>query len=53
MTRKPTYYDNRSEFWRRHFNQAAEYDAFLEKGDNSHAERWRNSESRLPDFTPE
>jgi thiol-disulfide isomerase/thioredoxin len=53
MTQKPTYYDKRSGFWRRHFEQAAEYDEFLEKEDQSHAERWRETMSRLPDLTPE
>ena len=53
MTQKPTYYDKRSGFWRRHFDQAAEYDEFLEKEDQSHAERWRETMSRLPDLTPE
>ena len=53
MTQKPTYYDKRSEFWRRHFDQAAEYVEFLEKEDQHHAERWRETMSRLPDLTPE
>jgi len=53
VTQKPTYYDKRSGFWRRHFDQAAEYDEFLEKEDQSHAERWRETMSRLPDLTPE
>ena len=49
MTQKPTYYDKRSGFWRRHFEQAAEYEEFLEKKDQSHAERWREMMSRLSD----
>ncbi len=53
MTQKPTYYDKRSGFWRRHFEQAAEYEGFLEKEDQSHADRWRETMSRLPDLTPE
>lgn len=53
MTQKQTYYDKRSEFWRSHFDQATEYEEFLEKEDQSHAERWRELESRLPDLTPE
>jgi len=53
MTQKPTYYDKRSGFWRRHFKQAAEYEEFLEKEDQSHADRWRETMSRLPDLTPE
>lgn len=53
MTQKPTYYDKRSGFWRRHFEQAAEYEEFLEKEDQFHADRWRETMSRLPDLTPE
>ncbi len=53
MTQRPTYYDKRSVFWRRHFDQAAEYDSFLETGDKRHADRWRETMSRLPDLTPE
>jgi len=53
MTQKSTYYDKRSGFWRRHFDQAIEYEEFLEKEDQSHAERWRETMSRLPDLTPE
>jgi thiol-disulfide isomerase/thioredoxin len=53
MTQKPTYYDKRSVFWRRHFDKAADYDSFLETGDKRHADRWRETMSRLPDLTPE
>jgi len=53
MTQKPTYYDKRSEFWRRHFEQAVEYMEFLDKEDQQHADRWRETMSRLPDLTPE
>lgn len=53
MTQKPTYYDKRSEFWRRHFDQAAEYDEFLMKEDQQQAKRWRETMSRLPDLKPE
>ena len=53
MTQKPTYYDKRSGFWRRHFDQAAEYEEFLENEDKHHTERWRETMSRLPDLTPE
>ena len=51
MTQKPTYYDKRSEFWRRHFDQAAEYEEFLDNEDQQHAERWSDMMSRLPDLT--
>ena len=51
MTQKPTYYDKRSEFWRRHFDQAAEYEEFLDNEDQQHAERWSDTMSRLPDLT--
>jgi len=53
MTQKPTYYDKRSGFWRRHFDQAAEYEEFIENEDQRHAERWRETERRLPDLTHE
>jgi len=53
MAQKPTYYDKRSDFWRRHFEQASEYEEFLVEEDQSHAERWRETERRLPDLTPE
>ncbi len=53
MTQKPTYYDKRSEFWRRHFEQAAEYGEFLDNEDQHHSERWRETMRRLPDLTPE
>ncbi len=53
MTQKPTYYDKRSGFWRRYFDQAVEYEGFLETGDRRHAERWRETERRLPDLTLE
>jgi thiol-disulfide isomerase/thioredoxin len=53
MTQKPTYYDKRNEFWRRHLDKAAEYEGVLEKEDQHHAERRRETMSYLPDLTPE
>ncbi|MCW4011763.1 MAG: thioredoxin family protein [Candidatus Bathyarchaeota archaeon] len=49
----PIYYDKREEFWRKHWTQASEYHDFIQEQDQSHAEKWRNIEQRLPELTPE
>ena len=49
----PIYYDKREDFWRKHWAQASEYDDFIREQDQSHAEKWRNIEQRIPDLTPE
>jgi len=49
----PIYYDKREDFWRKHWAQASEYDDFILEQDQSHAEKWRNIEKRIPDLTPE
>lgn len=46
-------HDERSEFWRRHFEQAREYEDYLETGDPSKAKLWRQQGRALPPLTPE
>jgi thiol-disulfide isomerase/thioredoxin len=53
LTDKPTYYDKRSDFWRRHFEMASEYEEYLQKSDPERVPRWRDSESRVPELTEE
>ena len=53
MTEKPTYYDKRAEFWRRHFEMARPYDEFIAESDQVKAARWRETTERLPLLTPE
>jgi len=50
---KPIYYDKREAFWRKHWERASEYDEFIQEQDQSHAEKWRNIEQRIPELTPE
>jgi hypothetical protein len=33
VTQKPTYYDKRAEFWKRHFDMAKPYDEFIAESD--------------------
>jgi len=51
MGEKPAYYDVRSDFWRRHFEMASEYDAFLENSEPRLAQRWIDSAERTPPLT--
>ena len=53
MTEKPTYYDKRAEFWKRHFNMAKPYDDFINESDQEKAARWREMAKRLPELTPD
>lgn len=53
MIEKPVYFDIRSDFWKRHFEMADEYDAFLAKSDRQHSHRWAESAERTPALTPE
>ncbi|MFH0849675.1 MAG: thioredoxin family protein, partial [Candidatus Bathyarchaeota archaeon] len=53
MTEKPTYYDKRTEFWKRHFNMAEPYDDFINESDQEKAARWRETAERLPQLTPD
>ena len=47
------YYDKREDFWRKHWAQASEYDDFILEQDQSHAEKWRILEQRIPELTQE
>ena len=53
MSTKSTYYDKRSDFWRRYWDIAKEYENFLAESDPSHAKRWEENASRLPELTDE
>ena len=48
MSDTPGYHDTRSEFWRSLFEQAQDYEEYLEKGDQEKVPRWRESEERTP-----
>jgi len=47
------YYDKRSDFWRKYWETAVDYDTFLNKGKESEAESWKERYSRTPDLSPE
>ena len=53
MTVKPAYYDKRSDFWRRHWDMASEYEEYLRGSDPEKVPRWRDSEGRIPELTQE
>ena len=53
LTVRPTYYDKRSDFWKRYWDMASEYEAYLQKSDPEKVPRWRDSESRIPETTEE
>ncbi len=53
MSDKPTYHDTRSEFWRAHFDNASEYEAYIEGSKQEHVQRWRDSEKRVPALSEE
>ncbi len=50
MSDKPTYYDIRDSFWRRHFDQALRWDKFLADSEATYAEQWRSIADSLPDL---
>ena len=49
---KPVYYDNRSEFWKRHWEMAIPYDEFVET-DPEKGKRWKDIAERLPPLSDE
>jgi thiol-disulfide isomerase/thioredoxin len=49
---KPTYYDNRAQFWKKHYEMALPYDEYL-LTDPEKAQRWRDFEPRAPELTTE
>ncbi len=53
MSERPAYYDVRSDFWRRHWEIAQGYDAFIDGADPNQAERWRERAERTPELTEE
>jgi thiol-disulfide isomerase/thioredoxin len=53
MSERPAYYDVRSDFWRRHWEIAQGYDAFIDGADPNQAERWRERAARTPELTAE
>ena len=53
MADKPTYYDKRSDFWKRHWEQAKPYDHYLEGHDESLTVRWYETMERLPELQHE
>ena len=53
MSDNPAYHDKRSEFWRSLFEQASVYEAYLEGSKQEHAQRWRDSEKRVPALSEE
>ena len=53
MTELPKYYDNRSEFWRRHFDAGSAYDDYLRASDPEKARKWTAMAERIPPLTEE
>ena len=53
MAEKPAYYDNRSEFWKSHWQRAVGYEDFLVCAKPEEAARWGEAYARTPDLTPE
>jgi hypothetical protein len=51
MPERPKYYDIRAGFWRRHFEAALAYPAYLKASDPAKAQRWRELEEQLPSVT--
>ncbi len=49
---KPTYYDNRAQFWKKHYEMALPYEEYL-LTDPEKAQRWRDFEERAPELTGE
>lgn len=45
-----TYRDNRQEFWKREFDNALNYDAYLDNSPERYAEMWNRFEQQLPDL---
>jgi thiol-disulfide isomerase/thioredoxin len=53
LTDKPTYYDKRSEFWKRYWDMSLEYEEYLQSSDPEKVPRWRESEGRVHTLTEE
>jgi thiol-disulfide isomerase/thioredoxin len=52
MTDKPTYYDIRADFWKKHWDMALSYDEFMVT-DPENAPRWHDYMERVPDLIEE
>jgi thiol-disulfide isomerase/thioredoxin len=48
---KPAYFDVHSEFWRRHWEMASDYDSWIGSSDPGMARRWFDSGARTPELT--
>lgn len=48
---QPDYLDKRSEFWKRHWEMAQDYEAYLSSSNTSDASKWIESERRTPVLT--
>jgi glutaredoxin len=53
MADKPTYYDKRSDFWKRYWDKAKPYDEYLAGHEESLTERWYKTMERLPELEAE
>lgn len=53
MNTDSKYFDVRAAFWKRAFEQAADYDTYLRESPASHAARWREQATRLPALAPD
>jgi thiol-disulfide isomerase/thioredoxin len=53
MSEKPKYYDNRAEFWKRHFELAQDYETYLADSEPDKAQRWRDMAVKIPRLRPE
>ena len=47
------YYDKRSDFWKRHFSIAYDYDSFINLGKPEEISQWRDRAERTPELTTE
>jgi thiol-disulfide isomerase/thioredoxin len=45
------YYDKRSDFWKRHFSIAYDYDSFINLGKPEEISQWRDRAERTPELT--
>lgn len=53
MGEKPTYFDTRSEFWKKYWDRAKDFHAFLGGASPEHAARWRDAFQRTPELGDE
>ena len=53
MSYNSVYYDSRSDFWRKYWEEAKSYDHYLAEHDASLTKRWFETMNRLPELEPE